>query len=80
MSVADQDDLQRVLDDLAERYGALEVLPADQTGSVSIIAEDGTMFRFTAQSVLIRVGRATRTTPFERAVGRAISRAEGRRS
>ena len=57
----DQDDLNRTLDRLAIHHGSLEVSkPNLTTGSVTIYAESGSVFRFTTQSRLIALPKGTR--------------------
>lgn len=61
--IVNPDALDRVCNNLCLRHGKLELLPPNlSTGSVTIIAEDGAMFRFTTQERLIALGRGERRT------------------
>jgi hypothetical protein len=53
----DPDDLQRVLDDLADRHGDLQVAAPDRLGTVAVQCADGERYRYTAQGVCMRSPR-----------------------
>lgn len=54
----DPDDLQRCLDDLADRHGDLEASAPDHNGSVRISCADGRRYRFTAESRMVPCPRS----------------------